>query len=40
MTVTFRDVEYEPTQAFDTFWRLAAERHAIDQKRRAGHPPP
>ncbi|KAG8218724.1 hypothetical protein J3R82DRAFT_4393 [Butyriboletus roseoflavus] len=40
MTLTFREVEYEPTPVFDTFWRLAAERHAIDGKRRAGHPPP
>ncbi|KAG9317545.1 hypothetical protein JVU11DRAFT_1751 [Chiua virens] len=40
MTVTIRDMVYAPTPAFDTFWRLAAERHAIDEKRRAGLPAP
>jgi len=25
-----------PTVVFDTFWRFAAERHAIDERRRAG----
>ncbi|KAF9247228.1 hypothetical protein BU15DRAFT_84772 [Melanogaster broomeanus] len=40
-TVTVRDtMEFEPTPIFDTFWRLAAERHAIDERRRSGHPPP
>ena len=40
MTVTVREREYEPTPAFDAFWRLAAERHAIDERRRAGLPAP
>lgn len=38
MTVTLHQEEYEPTPAFDAFWRLAAERHAIDEKRRVGVP--
>lgn len=29
-----------PTVAFDTFWRFAAERKAIDDRRRAGEPAP
>ncbi|EKM76221.1 hypothetical protein AGABI1DRAFT_131541 [Agaricus bisporus var. burnettii JB137-S8] len=29
-----------PTVAFDTFWRFAAERHAVDERRRAGYPRP
>ena len=29
-----------PTVAFDTFWRFAAERKAIYDKRRAGEPAP
>ena len=29
-----------PTVAFDTFWRFAAERKAIDDRRRAGEPKP
>ncbi|KAF8902412.1 hypothetical protein CPB84DRAFT_1846344 [Gymnopilus junonius] len=33
-------VELHPTVAFDTFWQFAAERKAIDDKRRAGLPPP
>ncbi|KAF8558899.1 hypothetical protein OG21DRAFT_1503859 [Imleria badia] len=40
MTVTFGQREFELTPSFDTFWRLAAERHAIDEKRRADHPAP
>ena len=40
MTVTLSKREHELTPEFDTFWRLAAERHAIEEKRRAGHPPP
>ncbi|KAH9477081.1 hypothetical protein JR316_0010997 [Psilocybe cubensis] len=33
-------VELQPTVAFDTFWRFAAERKAIDDRRRAGQSPP
>ncbi|KAF8450433.1 hypothetical protein L210DRAFT_289907 [Boletus edulis BED1] len=40
MTVTINEREYRLTQAFDTFWRWAGERHAIDEKRRAGLPSP
>lgn len=40
MTVTIGQREFELTPAFDTFWRLAAERQTIDEKRRAGHPAP
>ena len=29
-----------PTVAFDTFWRFAAERKAIYDRRRAGEPAP
>ncbi|KAF8842281.1 chromo-domain-containing protein [Paxillus ammoniavirescens] len=40
-TVTVREtMVFEPTPSFDTFWRLAAERHDIDVKRRSGLPPP
>lgn len=38
--ITVCGVELRPTVAFDTFWRFAAERKAIDDKRRAGMPPP
>ncbi|KAG6327393.1 hypothetical protein ID866_11696, partial [Astraeus odoratus] len=40
LTVTVRDIVFEPTTSFDTFWRLAAERHAIDERRRSGSPLP
>jgi len=33
-------VELRTTVAFDTFWRFAAERKAMDDKRRAGLPAP
>ena len=33
-------VRLRPTVAFDTFWRFAAERKAIDDRRRAGEPAP
>jgi len=33
-------VHLRPTVAFDTFWRFAAERKAIDDRRRAGKPAP
>jgi len=38
--ITILDVDLRPTVAFDTFWRFAAERQAIDDKRRAGEPAP
>lgn len=33
-------VDLRPTVAFDTFWLFAAERKAIDDRRRAGEPAP
>lgn len=33
-------IPLRPTIAFDTFWIVAAERKAIDDKRRAGDPTP
>jgi len=33
-------VHLRPTVAFDTFWRFAAERKAIDDRRRTGEPAP
>lgn len=33
-------VHLRPTVAFDTFWQFAAERKAIDDRRRAGEPTP
>lgn len=38
--VTVQGVTLRPTVAFDTFWRFAAERQAIDDRRRAGEPAP
>lgn len=29
-------ITLSPTVVFDTFWRFAAERHAIDERRRGG----
>lgn len=40
MTVTIRGNVFEPTPAFDTFWRFAAERQSIDERRRSGQPAP
>ncbi|KAL4075925.1 hypothetical protein V8B97DRAFT_1863210 [Scleroderma yunnanense] len=40
MTVTIRGLVFEPTPAFDTFWRFAAERQVIDERRRSGQSPP
>ncbi|OJA17001.1 hypothetical protein AZE42_00587 [Rhizopogon vesiculosus] len=40
LTVTIRDQTFEPTPVFDTFWRFAAERHAITEKRLKGAPAP
>ena len=39
-TIAISSVLLRPTVAFDTFWRFAAERKAIDDKRRAGEPAP
>ena len=38
--VTVQGITLRPTVAFDTFWRFAAERQAIDDRRRAGEPAP
>lgn len=38
--MTICGVRLRPTVAFDTFWRFAAERKAIDDRRRAGEPAP
>ncbi|KAG1753958.1 uncharacterized protein EDB91DRAFT_1100894 [Suillus paluster] len=40
LTVTVRGQTFEPTPVFDTFWRFAAERHAITEKRLKGLPAP
>ncbi|KAI6035301.1 hypothetical protein F5J12DRAFT_20876 [Pisolithus orientalis] len=40
LDVVVRGKSFEPTPAFDTFWKLAAERHAIEERRRSGQPPP
>jgi hypothetical protein len=40
LTVTVRGLTFEPTPVFDTFWRFAAERHAITEKRFKGLPAP
>ncbi|KAG2146752.1 hypothetical protein DEU56DRAFT_786233 [Suillus clintonianus] len=40
LTVTVRGRTFEPTPVFDTFWRFAAERHAITEKRLKGLPAP
>ncbi|KAG2135907.1 uncharacterized protein EDB93DRAFT_1254153 [Suillus bovinus] len=40
LTVTVRGRTFEPTPVFDTFWRFAAERHAITEKRFKGLPAP
>jgi hypothetical protein len=33
-------ITLHPTLAFDTFWKVAAERKAVDDRRRAGEPAP
>jgi hypothetical protein len=38
--ITICGVRLHPTVAFDTFWHFAAERKAIDDRRRAGEPAP
>jgi hypothetical protein len=40
LTVTIRDKTFEPSPVFDAFWRFAAERHAITEKRLKGMPAP
>ncbi|KAG1874513.1 hypothetical protein DFJ58DRAFT_695043 [Suillus subalutaceus] len=40
LTVAVRGQTFEPTPVFDTFWRFAAERHAITEKRFKGLPAP
>ncbi|KAG6837757.1 hypothetical protein H0H93_001684 [Arthromyces matolae] len=37
---TIEGFTFHPTVVFDTFWRFAAERKAIDDRRRAGLPQP
>ncbi|KAF9054270.1 hypothetical protein BJ165DRAFT_1399529 [Panaeolus papilionaceus] len=39
-TITICGVDLCPSVAFDTFWRFAAERKAIDDRRRAGESEP
>ncbi|EGO01791.1 hypothetical protein SERLA73DRAFT_166306 [Serpula lacrymans var. lacrymans S7.3] len=39
-SVTIKGLTFTPTKVFDTFWRYAAERQAIDDRRRKGLPPP
>ncbi|KAF8797682.1 hypothetical protein BYT27DRAFT_7125014 [Phlegmacium glaucopus] len=38
--IAINGILLRPTVAFDTFWRFAAERKAIDDRRRAGEPAP
>jgi len=38
--IALKGVQLRPTVVFDTFWRFAAERKAIDDRRRAGLPQP
>ncbi|KAF8064188.1 hypothetical protein FPV67DRAFT_1503875 [Lyophyllum atratum] len=35
-SITIKGVTFKPTVVFDTFWRFAAERKAIDDRRRSG----
>ena len=35
-SITVKGVQFKPTVVFDTFWYFAAERKAIDDKRRLG----
>lgn len=39
-TITVNGKQLKPTAAFDTFWRFAAERKNIDDRRRAGQSAP
>ena len=38
--ITLKGIQLQPTVVFDTFWRFAAERKAVDDRRRAGWPQP
>lgn len=38
--ITIKGIELQPTIVFDTFWRFATERKAIDDRRRSGSPQP
>ncbi|GLB44616.1 putative chromo (CHRromatin Organisation MOdifier) domain containing protein [Lyophyllum shimeji] len=38
--ITIKGITLQPTVVFDTFWQFAAERKAIDDRRRAGMPQP
>ncbi|KAG6810859.1 hypothetical protein H0H92_010043 [Tricholoma furcatifolium] len=38
--IIIKGLTFRPTVVFDTFWRFAAERKAIDDRRRAGMPQP
>lgn len=40
LSVTIKGKVLKPTEVFDTFWYFAAERKAIDDKRRSGSPAP
>jgi len=39
-SIVISGVTLKPTIAFDTFWKFAAERKALDDRRRAGKPSP
>jgi len=39
-SIIIKGQKLEPTIVFDTFWRFAAERKAIDDRRRSGIPGP
>lgn len=39
-SITISGVVLKPTVIFDAFWKFAAERKAIDDRRRAGESPP
>jgi hypothetical protein len=38
--IALKGIVLQPTVVFDTFWRFAAERKAVDDRRRAGLPQP
>lgn len=38
--IVIKGVQLKPTVVFDTFWRFAAKRKAIDDRRRSGMPQP
>ena len=37
-SIALKGISLQPTVVFDTFWRFAAERKAVDDRRRAGLP--